>query len=213
MSSASERDRLTVVVHEVRSPTAALAAVAETVRRRDLEPTARRELVRLAVAACLGIERIVSDLASASVVRQPVDLASVVKDAVATAALAGANVRADVPDGDVVGRADPTRLRQVLDNLIGNAHAHGSGNVVVALHTTAEKARIEVTDDGPGIPPEERERIFERGVRLDDSRPGSGLGLAVSRAVAEAHGGRLFVEARSSVGATFVFELPLERAS
>lgn len=210
MSTTPDHDALAVVVHEVRSPTAALSAIAETVRMRDHEPTARRELVRLAVAACCGIERIVSDLTSATVVRRPVDLVSVVRDAVGAAALSGASVRADVPDGEVVAQGDASRLRQVLDNLLGNACTHGSGDVVVALRTSGDTVRIAVSDDGPGVPPEDRERIFERGVRLDESRPGSGLGLAVSRAVAEAHGGRLFVDVGSSAGATIVLELPFD---
>ena len=213
MSLTPDHDDLAVVVHEVRSPTAALSAIAETVSARDHEPDARRELVRLAVAACVGIERIVTDLATASVITRPVDVVSVVRDAAAAAVLAGANVRADVPDGDVIGRGDHSRLRQVLDNMIGNARAHGSGEVVVALRRTGDTARIAVTDDGPGVPPKDRERIFERGVRLDESRPGSGLGLTVSRAIAEAHGGRLFVDTGSSKGATFVLELPLDHAS
>jgi two-component system sensor histidine kinase KdpD len=73
---------------------------------------------------------------------------------------------------------------------------------------------VRVIDHGPGVPPEERERIFEpfqRGTR-SGGRPGAGLGLAIARGFAEANGGRIWVESRSQQGATFVLALPLTRA-
>jgi signal transduction histidine kinase len=69
---------------------------------------------------------------------------------------------------------------------------------------------VSVTDSGPGIPVEEQERIFEAGVRLDPARPGDGLGLALARAVAEAHGGTLAVESGPGKGTTFALTLPID---
>jgi two-component system OmpR family sensor kinase len=208
MSGAGDRERLALLVHEVRSPVAALSAIAETFRDPDLGPDVRRELASLAAAACRGIERIVTDAALGSVRRERLDLRQLVREACAAAALGGARVRAVLPAAAVPADADPLRLRQALDNLVANAVVHGRGaDVVVTLRGDGEP-RIEVADRGPGIAPADRERIFEAGVRLDGAAPGSGLGLAVARAIAAAHGGRLTVDSTPGRGATFTLALP-----
>jgi len=104
---------------------------------------------------------------------------------------------------------DPQRLRQALDNLIGNAIAVSAPGAAVVVRLTAGEGavRISVVDTGPGIPAEDLARIFEPGVRLDPGRPGSGLGLAIARAIAEAHGGTLTVESALGAGATFTLTL------
>jgi two-component system sensor histidine kinase BaeS len=102
-------------------------------------------------------------------------------------------------------------LRQALDNLVANALVHsGSVDEVVvrALHGEAS-ILISVVDAGAGVPLAEQERIFQPGVRLDGERPGSGIGLAVARAVAEAHGGSLTVESAPDEGATFTLQVPV----
>jgi two-component system OmpR family sensor kinase len=96
-------------------------------------------------------------------------------------------------------RLDPQRIRQVLDNLLTNAAVHTPPGtpVSLAVSVTANSARIEVTDAGPGIPPADRERVFDRFYRVDKARSrdrgGSGLGLAVARSLVAAHGGRITV--------------------
>jgi signal transduction histidine kinase len=107
-------------------------------------------------------------------------------------------------------QADAVRLRQALDNLIQNAAVHSPAAVItVRRRTETGSLLISVSDDGPGIDPAEQERIFEPGSRLDRVRPGSGLGLAVVRAVAEAHGGRVDVVSTVGEGATFTIVLPI----
>ncbi len=202
-------ERFAVLVHEVRSPVAALSAIAETLAQPNVDQEARAELARLAVAACRGIERIVAD-GVVSVRVEAVDLATLVTDAVAAARLGGAVVETEIAAHIPRVDADPSRLRQALDNLLSNAVTHGDGaEVVVSASGCGDVVRIAVTDHGPGIPDAERRRIFETGVRLDDRTPGSGLGLAVTRAVVEAHGGRLDVRSSEGGGATFVIELPV----
>ena len=110
--------------------------------------------------------------------------------------------------------ADPVQLDQVLTNLLENAarHAPGDGIVRLTVDPIDTGVRVRVTDDGPGIPPEQREKVFEafyRG-RVEPERPGSGLGLAIVRAIVTAHGGRIWVEEAAGGGTAMVFDLPIE---
>jgi signal transduction histidine kinase len=115
--------------------------------------------------------------------------------------------------------ADPNRVRQVLINLISNAvkYSPSGGKVEVSLVMVKEPAemRVSVRDEGMGIAPEDQERIFMAFFRArqhtDQLIAGLGLGLAVSKALVEAHGGRIWVESTPGVGSTFTFTLPLER--
>jgi two-component system, OmpR family, sensor kinase len=99
--------------------------------------------------------------------------------------------------GEVGVRGDEGRLRQVMINIIGNAIAHAppSTDVIIRTRMILDTCRIEVEDRGPGIPEADRERVFERFVRLDDARNrengGAGLGLSIARSIAVAHGGSL----------------------
>jgi signal transduction histidine kinase len=206
MNSALDAERLAILVHEVRSPVAALAALAETAVE---SPDVRRELVRLALAACRAIERLVLDASVASVRLERVDVSSLVRDAVAAHGVRGADVAGQVDD-HLVADGDAVRLRQALDNLIANALSHGGGaGIAVKAEAAGEVVRIAVTDAGPGIPSDDLERIFEVGARLSDTRPGSGLGLPLARAIAEAHGGSLVAMSAPGKGATFVLALPV----
>jgi len=121
----------------------------------------------------------------------------------------GARVRAST-QGPLRLRADPTRLRQALDNLVANALVHAAGDeVVVGAALEGGRVLLSVSDRGDGIPSDEQARIFERGVRLDETRPGSGLGLAITKAIAEAHGGTLTVQSEPGRGSTFTIALPV----
>jgi signal transduction histidine kinase len=209
--SRSDAGWLRVLVHEVRSPVAALAAVSEALARDGLDPVERRDLASLAVAACTSIERLLTDAAMASVQREEVDPARLAKEAVVAAAAAGARVRLVLASEIPSLRADPVRLRQALDNLVENAlrHAGAEAEVRVTVAADGPSVLLVVSDKGEGIPREDLARIFEAGVRLAPGRSGSGLGLAIARAIAEAHGGTLDVESAPGEGATFTLRLPL----
>ncbi|MFH8801349.1 sensor histidine kinase [Streptomyces sp. NPDC017936] len=119
-------------------------------------------------------------------------------------------------------RLDPQRVRQVLDNLLTNAAVHTPAGtpVSVAVSVTADTACVRVADRGPGIPPGDRERVFDRFYRVDKARSrdrgGSGLGLAVARSLVEAHGGTLALDTAAPDAApaptVFVLTLPREPA-
>jgi signal transduction histidine kinase len=206
-----DSERLAVLVHEVRSPVAALSAIAETLSDGELDVDTRRELVRLVLLACRGIERIVADVAVASIRREPVDPGRLVRDVVAGAALRGTQVELSVAAELPAVEADASRLRQALDNLISNAAVHGGRGASVAVRMRADTMlRIDVSDTGTGIAPDELKRIFDVGVRLEpDTAPGSGLGLALARAIVEGHGGTLTVVSSPGAGTTFTLALPL----
>ena len=211
MTPDFEHTRLALLVHEVRSPVAALSAVAEAVTDASGDDTLRPELVRLAVAASRAIERIVVDIAIDSVRPEPVDIAALARDVIATFSVRGANVVVgEGVDGSIVLAADPVRLRQVLDNLVANALTHAGADrpVTVRLTVSPDSVDVAVSDTGSGIPREELARIFELGVRLDSEKAGSGLGLALSRAIVDAHGGALEVASRPGEGSTFTVVLP-----
>jgi signal transduction histidine kinase len=110
----------------------------------------------------------------------------------------------------VVG--DPTKLTWALSNLVANAlrYTPRGGRVAVEAAVAGDGVRLTVADDGPGIPPERRERIFEPFVQgADGGEPGAaGLGLAIVRDIVQAHGGRIFLESEVGKGSRFTIELP-----
>lgn len=203
--------RLGLIAHELRSPVAALEAIAAAVaeRRASLDAEDLRALLRLAVAAVRDVERILVDVTPSTLVTERVDAARLVVDAVTAAGLRSYAINAhaehDLPALD----ADPVRLRQALANLIENAVAHSppGAEVVVSARHVDGRVRIAVADDGDGISPERLGRVLEPGVRFAE-RPGQGLGLAVARAIAEAHGGALEVQSALGRGSTFTLVLP-----
>jgi signal transduction histidine kinase len=202
-------ERLPVLVHELRSPVAALAAIASVFAEPSVDSSERRTLVELAVAACRAIERVVGDAAVSSIRLEEVELGRIAREAASAGTLLGADVRAVVAEGAARIEGDPVRLRQALDNLVTNAVRHAPGEeVVVAVEPGDGVVRVAVSDRGPGIPVEEQERIFEPGVQLGAGRGGSGLGLPLARAIAVAHGGELTVTSEPGEGATFTLVLP-----
>ncbi len=207
--TAGDLDRIAVLVHEVRSPVAALGAIAVVYSEPSIESDERRTLTDLVISACRGIERVVGDATVSSIRLEDVELGRVAREAASAGRLLGADVRAAVGDGVIHVEADPVRLRQALDNLVSNAIRHAPGEqVVVAVEPGEGVVRISVSDRGPGIPPADQERIFEPGARLGADRSGSGLGLPVARAIAVAHGGELTVASAPGEGSTFTLALP-----
>jgi signal transduction histidine kinase len=149
-------------------------------------------------------------------VREPVRLEDVVREAVDTARAVEPERRidAELTAAPVVG--DHDRLRQLVDNLLGNARVHTprGAPVRVRLASANGHAVVEVEDSGPGLQADEAERVFERFYRADESRSrvsgGVGLGLAIVAAVAAAHGGTVAARSEPGEGATFAVTLPLD---
>ncbi len=124
------------------------------------------------------------------------------------------NIRLRTAVQPAVMTGDEALLRRMLSNLVANAITYTSGeSVEISLAAVDGRLGLRVTDSGPGIAAEDRERVFERFVRLDPARGagGSGLGLAIARWIAEAHGGTLQIESSGPAGTVFGASLPLER--
>lgn len=212
MTQILDAERLAVLVHEVRSPVAALSAIAEALDG-DTDVDTRREFVRLVTLACRGVERVVADVAVASIRFEPIDPEQLVRDVVAGAVVRGADVELTVVGELPAIDADPFRLRQALDNLIANALVHGPAGGPVSIRAEAASAvLISVTDCGNGIAAEELDRIFDVGVRLDPASRGSGFGLPLARAIVDGHDGSLTVTSSPDEGTTFTIALPLRQA-
>jgi signal transduction histidine kinase len=145
--------------------------------------------------------------------REPTDLEAVAGDVIASfsAPLEARHIEHTISvEGDVGEiEADPYRLRQVLSNLISNSinQMPEGGKLEVTIEGTEGRARIQVADTGPGIPPDRLEHVFERFVKSGDST-GSGLGLSIARDLVEAHGGTIAAANRAQGGAMLMIELP-----
>ncbi len=221
-SQRLQRQFVSDASHELRSPLASLRQLAEVARDYP-ESSDERTLARDVLAEEKRMEELVSSLlllARLDDEDRPragfTDLDDVVMDEVR---LARSSAVGDVLlDASAVGaaqvQADPVLLARVVRNLLSNALRHAHGLVTVSLTEREGGAVLSVEDDGNGVPPEERERIFERFVRLDESRTrdagGSGLGLAIVAKIVHRLGGRVELGVSGSGGARFVVSLPLE---
>jgi signal transduction histidine kinase len=221
------RDFLADVSHELRTPIAALRTFNELLQERAGEdPDARVEFLE---ASGVQLERLdwlaqnlleLSKLDSGLVLLdlRPDDLRAAVEQAVEQAGAAahrrGVDVDIQLPDHPIRIRHDPVRIGQVVANLVGNAikFTPRGGRVRVEVAGTPGGARIEVSDTGVGIAPDELPRIFERfyrGTRASEARgSGSGLGLAIVRSIVEMHGGSVDVESHLGSGSRFTVKLP-----
>lgn len=214
---------LDVVVHELRSPLSVAAGYVRMMRDGTIEPGAdgaapSLQTVEDKLAEC---QRLVDELLlaarleSGTVPSQPtvLDLTALARDAVdravPRAVLAGATVCADAPHGAVLASADPARVDRILNNLVSNALDHGGQQPQVTVTVGDDGLPfLAVSDRGPGVAAADRERIFGRFVRGEQSR-GSGLGLYLSRQLAEASGGSLELDVdRAGPGARFILRLP-----
>ena len=215
--------------HELRTPLTSIRGFSELFRQGAVgsEEELQRVMRRIEdEAARMGV--LVDDLLLLARLDQqrPLDRKSV--DIAALAADAVADARAVAPDrpvtldvstdgGAAVVIGDEHRLRQVLGNLVGNALAHTPAGTPVAVrvrdrHDDRSWVVLEVADEGPGLAPDEAERVFERFYRADPSRTraqgGSGLGLSIVASLAEAHGGSVELDTEPGNGATFRVVLP-----
>lgn len=214
--------------HELRTPIAGMQVAAEQVAnsasQRDEAAQAQYRRASLLLSDARRAGRLVNDMLDLSRIdaglpldRRDVDLAAIVTtEADRAAMLAPQLVVSRTGPDTLMVNADPTRLAQILSNLLDNARRHTppGGAIAIDLRLHAGAAEVTVTDTGPGVPADQRDKVFERLVRLGTGRArdhgGAGLGLPIARALARAHGGELVCLAHDR-GAAFRLRLPLKR--
>lgn len=211
--------------HELRNPLAAIRGYTELTRReQDQLPTDTAHALGRIDSESDRMSVLVEDLlllarldAEPTLALQATDVTQIVLNAVNDARVAGTDHRwgLDLPDEALTAQADPFRLHQVVANLLANARVHtpSGTKVVTSLRREGDQVVIRVTDDGPGVPPEIRDTVFERFTRAEASRvrhqggSSTGLGLAIVAAVIGAHGGSVALESTPG-STTFVVRLP-----
>ncbi len=215
--SEAQRRFVADASHELRSPLATLRQYAELAATHP-EDLAPGELAEVVDTASRRLQTLVDDLLVLATVaeagdrqRDEIDLDDLVLTELAAFRSAGVTIdSASVRATKVAGQE--RRLAMVVRNLLANAMRHTSSRVRVATGTDEGGAYLVVADDGPGVPVEQRERIFDRFVRLDDGRArdegGSGLGLAIVAAVVGEAGGTVVVDEAPGGGARFTVRLP-----
>lgn len=205
------------VSHELRTPLTAVLGFAEELRERwtNLEPTEVTELLDLVVSQGLDVAHIVDDLLVAarlqvgtvSIVASEIYLSETLKAVMDSVRLEGLIVRIE---GEARCQGDPVRVRQILRNLLSNAVRHGGADIRITLHSDGDRAMVEVSDDGPGIPGEETDKLFLPYERFhhDRGKPDSvGLGLYVAHSLARLMHGDLTYERRQG-RSVFTMVLP-----
>ncbi len=220
-------DFMSSVTHELRTPLTSIRALAEILRDDpDMETAQRSQFIGIIVAETERLSRLVNqvlDMAKiesghAEWVVTDVDLRALVERAVVTTGELlrerQIEVALDLPDAVPALQADEDRLMQVLLNLLSNAAKFvpvPGGRVQVQLQCDEDRLTVRVCDNGPGVPPEQQDLIFEKfrqGGAADHRPQGTGLGLPISREIVAHFGGRLWFEPRPGGGACFQFSLP-----
>jgi two-component system phosphate regulon sensor histidine kinase PhoR len=228
---AVRREFVANVSHELKTPLAAVRGLVETMLDDAAMPTETRQRFLARVSSQVQrLSAIVNDLLTLSRVESgpdavdhlTLDLRRPVREStqalLAAAQQKGHRLATEVPPEAVLVRGDEEALRQVVDNLVGNAiqYTPPGGSISVRLAADPREATIAVADTGIGIEPRDQERIFERFYRVDKARSrelgGTGLGLSIVKHIVLAHRGQVAVESQPGEGSTFRVRLPLERA-
>lgn len=207
--------------HELRTPVSNIQGTIEVALRRQRTCPEYKESLALSLGEAQRIGRLIDDLLSLAktdvggfnIRCVPSDLTAIVHQAIASLGYLPEATEISVGGQErLMASVDPDRVRQAVDNLLGNAIAHAASRVKVHLEADHDQAVVTVSNDGPELSPGEERLVFDRFYRSDQSRSrhtgGTGLGLAIVRSIAEAHGGR--VSAKSADGCTtFTMAVPI----
>jgi len=216
-------DILRTVSHDLRNPLAGILGQAQLCERRLAKAGLERERenARTIIATAQRMNAMIQDLVDVArseagqleLKRQPVDLAAYTRDLKERLrpSLEVDRIRLQVPEGLPPAWADPDRLERILTNLLSNALKYSTPGTPVELRARERDGEVlvSVTDHGPGIPPHELARLFQRYARAGAGREGVGLGLYIAKQLVDAHGGQIWAESQLGVGSTFSFTLPI----
>jgi signal transduction histidine kinase len=206
----ARRQMVAAVSHDLRTPLASLRLLVEAIDDGVVEGETRERYLGEMRTHVEALTALIDDLFELSRIEageiswtmERIELSRLIDETVAAmrgpAEARGVALAAELPPGEVPAQANAEKVQRVLLNLIQNAirHTPADGSVTVRARTAPGGVEVEVADDGKGVPAGESERVFEAFYRGDESRSddGAGLGLAISRAIVEAHGGRIWLE-------------------
>jgi signal transduction histidine kinase len=223
-SEQLKSEMIAVASHEVRTPLSSVLGFTKLLLKEDSDAETRRRYLGIVEAQAERLAALLDDFLTLDRLEKGqlgmrdelVDMRAVLQDQVQLyeAESEGHHLELQAPEDSLPVRGDAARLAQVVGNLLSNAikYSPGGGIVEVVAERSNRTVRVSVNDEGLGIPDEQQDRIFTkffRGTAVDSGIPGSGLGLAFSRAVAEAHGGRITFASTAGEGSTFSLELPV----
>ncbi len=218
---------LSTVSHELRTPLASIKGFATTLLRQDVtwDEDTRREFLSIIDQESDRLSELIGNLLDMSRIEagtlrvepEPIDLRAIIEETAAEFQMMTRRhrIKVHLPPTIPLAQADPRRARQVLRNLVENAVKYSPEGGAITISAAIKQGHIEigVADRGIGIEPEHLDHIFDRFYQVDSASTrkvgGSGLGLSISKAIIEAHGGRIWVESQPRVGTTFHFTLPL----
>lgn len=222
----SRQELIANISHELRTPLTNIKALVETLRDGAMEdPNVSKEFLERVEVEVDGLSQLVRELLELSLIEsgqaplqiQDTQVADIVEEVVSRLALqarrAGIDLNAELPANMPPVKADPSRLQQVLVNLVHNAikFTPSGGSVRVGAELQGPNVHVWVADTGIGIAPEDLPRIFERLYKVDRSRSstGTGLGLAIAKHIVRAHGGEIWAESQQGKGSVFHFTVPV----
>ena len=225
---------LAMLVHDLRSPLTAASLAMETLEISELQEDSlkkkqlRKQIFKQSRRQFAIMKRMIDELLESSrsinarleVRPHQLNLGNLCREMVTQyqeqTQAKSLTIEQDIPQDIPPVYADEELLRQLLANLLDNAFKYtpNGGKITLSvLHRTSQKVQVSISDNGPGIPPEKQERIFERDYRLerDEKQEGYGLGLALCRRIARAHYSSIWVDSAPNMGSTFHFTLPVYR--
>ncbi|HEV2012295.1 MAG TPA: HAMP domain-containing sensor histidine kinase [Candidatus Dormibacteraeota bacterium] len=225
-ASKSKSAFLSMAAHELRTPLSVITGYLSMLQDGSIPPDKAERPLRVLMGKATELNSIVDDLLTAARIEggtvptdtKTLDLRQMARQAIGRAEARAGLLRAEMdhsePDDPVAVDADREQLARIIDNLLNNALTYSTGRPWVMLTVTTEDGpALIIEDHGVGVPREKQDKIFERFFRIDDPglgpQPGTGLGLFISRELAERHGGSLTLE-RSELGhgSTFILRLP-----
>ena len=219
------REFVHTVSHDLRSPLTSVIGYSELIERAGPLSEQQRDFVSRIQDSIQHITSLINDLLDIGTIeagidtrREFVQLEGILRYTINM--LHGQinakrlTVKTDIAPSLPALRANPIRLRQVLDNVVGNAikYSNVSGEIYISIHSEGNQVILQITDQGPGIPPADQPHIFDkfyRGTNIDSDVEGSGLGLAIVKNIVENHQGRIWVESTLGKGSSFFIVLPV----